>query len=518
MLTRRTRALPAALLGAAVLAEGSTGDALVLARITRHGYILTEPSDAVFYGGIIPVNNTRATLSFVAEVTTLLRDLPGFHEGRYLAAMQLPNARSPLAFYLPMRNDVRGIGQRSSIDGRSELFDINRLAGTAFPLDGFVYLNTMYFYTDPRAVAFGRYLICTQEFGHRHGMRAELPPFPGDLPGPDAGASDGGAADSAMTDGAMTDGAMTDGAMTDGPTTDAPMSDGASPDASRGDGAVDTGPAPLPRDSLLGRGNPLPDGTVANRAHWSYFFHTGGSPMEGNNWEEMSPGVFRTLRPTFRFSELDLYLMGLIPASEVRPTFLIAEPTMVPRGISRDSPPEYYNRSVTVRGRRVDVTVQDIIRANGPRLPAYPDAPRDLDVVWVLLAQAEDVDDQLARTFDEAIESCTLGYNTSTGDRGHLLNSIPDGHDAGTVAPDTGPEFPDVPQLPPDAFMPPEDVRADATASDAAADTGPRAHLVQGGCACRASAPGSQGTPWLGLGALAWVRRRRRRGVVRSGA
>lgn len=513
MLARTPRALSAAILGAAVLTSGNTGDALVLARVTRHGYILTEPSDSVFYGGIIPVNNTRATLSFVAEVTTLLRDLPGFHEGRYLAAMQLPNARNPLAFYLPMRNDVRGIGQRSSIDGRSEIFDINRLAGTAFTLDGFVYLNTMYFYTDPRAVAFGRYLICTQEFGHRHGMRAELPPYPGELPGPPGGGggSDGGAGDASTLDVTMPDATMAD-ARVDGPTGDGALTDA----------PVDTGPAPLPRDSLLGRGNPLPDGTVANRAHWSYFFHTGGSPMEGNNWEEMSPGVFRTLRPTFRFSELDLYLMGLIPASEVRPTFLITEPQMVPRGINRDSPPEYYNRSITVRGRRVDVTVQDIIRANGPRVPAYPDAPRDLDVVWVLLAQTEDVDDQLARTFDEAIESCTLGYNTATNDRGHLLNSIPDGHDAGTIEPDAGPEFPDVPQLPPDAFMGPGDAGDAPAATDATttADSGPRAHLVQGGCACR-TVPVRPGRGALALGALALALAgggvRRRRGVLRSG-
>lgn len=67
--------------------------------------------------------------------------------------------------------------------------------------------------------------------------------------------------------------------------------------------------------------------------------------------------------------------MGLIPPSEVPDTFLIAEPQNVPRNISRDSAPEYYNRVVTVRGRRVDLSIDDIARANGPRRnPAYPSA------------------------------------------------------------------------------------------------------------------------------------------------
>jgi MYXO-CTERM domain-containing protein len=425
-------------------------DAVVVSRVTRHGYIIS--SDTELWGATIPVDNTAATVRFIRAVTEVLSLQEGFHEGQYLAAMQIPVSNSPLAFYLPIRNDVRGIGQRSVIDGRSEVFDLNGTFGSSFPLDGFVYLNSFRYYTDPRAVEFGRYLICTQEFGHRF---------------------------SANFRAAAT-------------TTDAGVADG--------------GVAPLAADAYLGRGNQLPTGMVVNRSHWSYFFNSGGSPMEGNRWTETSPGVFRASMPTFRFSPIDLYAMGLIPAAEVTPTFLIADPQGAPGSITRDSPPEYSGRAVTVRGRRVDVTLNDLVRANGPRNPAYDEsASHDLDVVWVLLANPSQINDQLARDFDSAIESCSQGYAFATNERGHLVTTVA-GSDGGAtddaaVADAATPE---------DAAAP-EDVASDA-ASDVVSD-GPRAAATPAaGCGCHTVNAHTSGAGLVvAMGALAALGARRRR-------
>ncbi len=480
-------------------------EAVVVARVTRHGYILTDDPAEPFYGENLPVTNSREMYTFIYEVTSALTKVEGFHEGRYLATMQLPSTSQPLAFYLPIRNDVRGIGQRSSADTRAEIFDNNRALGTAFPLDGFLYLNSLRFYTDPRSINFGRYLICTQEFGHRYGPRVEVGPFP--LGPPDAGTDDGGLGPDAMTmsaDASLSpDVALLPDVSTDVTATDVPYRDGALADAS-----ADAGPRSLTRDALLGRGNDM-NGMVVNRAHWSYFFSTGGSPMEGNLWTQVNPGEFRTERPSFRFSDFDLYNMGLVPPSAVRPTFLIAEPTMLPRGITRDSSPEYYGRQVTIQGRRVDVSIDDIISANGRRTPAYPDTPRDLDVVWVLWVQPSQVTDELAAEFDQAIDSCALGYDTASGNLSRLVATTPfvEPPDAGT--PDAGT---------PDAGFP--DVRTtDAGATPDAGDVvivdevvAPGAPHASGGCACSAATPpgGTSAIPLLGLGmALALVRRRR---------
>ncbi len=501
-------------------------EAIVVARVTRHGYILTDdPADPV-YGENLPVTNTREMYTFIYEATTALSEVEGFHEGRYLATMQLPSTQQPLAFYLPIRNDVRGIGQRSSSDARAEIFDNNRALGSAFPLDGFLYLNSLRFYTDPRSINFGRYLICTQEFGHRYGPRVEVNPFP--LGAPDAGTgNDGGLDTDAMTPGvdASLPLDVADVPSADVPSADVLSADVTASDGSARDGAVADGaalpPGPLTRDALLGRGNDV-NGMTVNRAHWSYFFNTGGSPMEGNLWTEVSPGEFRTERPSFRFSDFDLYNMGLVPPSAVRPTFLIAEPTLVPRNVTRDSAPEYSGRQVTLRGRRVDVSIDDIIAANGRRTPAYPDTPRDLDVVWVLWVQPDQVDDDLAAEFDQAIESCALGYDTASGNLSRLVATTPfvEPPDSGVV-PDAGPPDVGTPDVgTPDAGTPDA---GDVVIVDEVVT--PIAPHAQGGCACTTAAPtsGPSAVPLAALGlALGLVRRRRRasraRVVVPSGA
>ncbi|MDP3215444.1 MAG: hypothetical protein Q8S73_15150, partial [Deltaproteobacteria bacterium] len=472
----------AALSATALSLVSSAAEAIVVARVTRHGYILTDDPAEPIYGENLPVTNTREMYTFIYEATNALNDLEGFHQGRYLATMQLPSTQQPLAFYLPIRNDVRGIGQRSSTDTRAEVFDINRSLSTAFPLDGFLYLNSLRFYTDPRSINFGRYLICTQEFGHRYGPRLEITPYP--LGAPDAGA-DASAPDDAMTmsvDASLADDAP---ALADAPVVadDAPaLADASALADARSDGAVDAPPpGPLSRDTLLGRGNEI-NGMTVNRAHWSYFFNTGGSPMEGNFWTEIAPGEFRTERPSFRFSDFDLYNMGLVPASAVRPTFLIAEPTMLPRGVDRDSSPEYSGRTVTVRGRRVGVSIDDVIAANGRRVPAYPDTPRDLDVVWVLWVQPDQVDDDLAAEFDQAIESCALGYDTASGNLSRLVATTPyvPPPDAG-VTPDAGPA-PDAGAITDTGFVTDAGDPPDVPVVDDAAD--PVAPRAAGGCAC----------------------------------
>ncbi|MBK6530828.1 MAG: hypothetical protein IPF99_14815 [Deltaproteobacteria bacterium] len=431
---RPRRLLATAALSATALSLASAAsEAIVVARVTRHGYILTDDPAEPLYGENLPVTNTREMYTFIYEVTNALNEVEGFHQGRYLATMQLPSTQQPLAFYLPIRNDVRGIGQRSSTDARAEVFDNNRALSTAFPLDGFLYLNSLRFYTDPRSINFGRYLICTQEFGHRYGPRLEITPFPQGAP--DAGTSNDGGPRRRHVPERRREPPGRRGHLGRAPhprrrrhhrraaVTDAGLSDAATQDGATADGAV-APMAPLTRDALLGRGNEI-NGMTVNRAHWSYFFNTGGSPMEGNLWTEISPGEFRTERPSFRFSDFDLYNMGLVPACAVRPTFLIAEPTMLPRGVDRDSSPEYSGRTVTVRGRRVGVSIDDVIAANGRRVPAYPDTPRDLDVVWVLWVQPDQVDDDLAAEFDQAIESCALGYDTASGNLSRLVATTP---------------------------------------------------------------------------------------------
>lgn len=119
-----------------------------------------------------------------------------------------------------------------------------------------------------------------------------------------------------------------------------------------------------------------PDGELSNGmlgrnlAHWSFFSHSGGSPVEGSNLIETSDNTFKS-SPTERpFSDLDLYILGYLPAAAVQPFFFVDQINGDTGSHDVASPPEI---GPSFLGRRRDITIEDIIGANGPRIPA-PDA------------------------------------------------------------------------------------------------------------------------------------------------
>jgi hypothetical protein len=457
-------------------------DALVVARVTRHGYIMVdEPNANNVYEGHATVDGNEAMFGVISDITTAI-DNAGAPHARFIAMMQTTYEPMQFAFYFGLINDARGIGAVNPLGDGREVYDINNMVGTTYPVTGFVFLNIVSLYSDPMSAAFGRYLICTQEFGHHYLAVVRVPSLPGSLQ--DAGSNDAGDSDAGDDDG--------------------------------GGGDVDAGDdvlppiAPQEPQVLLGR----------QRAHWSYFVNSGGSPMEGNLWEEIQPGVFRTGTPSFRFSPLDLYVMGLMPPSSVPPFWVIVDPDVLDQRdlngevIFRESPPEYEGRTVSIRGRRLTYTIDDVIRANGPRVPSNDtldaggsDADGeggarvipDLDVTWALLTTPDQVTDQLADQFDQAIESCTMGYDGASDNRSRLIAVVPqDAGDGGADAAADGAAHdagfqPDVPA---DAFTPPD---LNAT----------------GGCGACSALPARSGTGLLGaagvLAAIAFRRRRPRR-------
>ena len=105
-------------------------------------------------------------------------------------------------------------------------------------------------------------------------------------------------------------------------------------------------------------------------AHWSFFFDSDASVMEGNDIEDQGGGQFKTVDAVKRYSRLDQYLMGLIPPSSV-PTFFYVE-SPVSTKVSTDGP----SIGVSFTGTRRDVLIDDVIAVNGPRIPASTDTSK----------------------------------------------------------------------------------------------------------------------------------------------
>lgn len=75
------------------------------------------------------------------------------------------------------------------------------------------------------------------------------------------------------------------------------------------------------------------DALIGFTFHWTFWLDSGGSPAGGNRWSDNGDGTFTTLplSPSdVRFSDLDLYLMGLLDASDVEPFSVIDSPEVPP--------------------------------------------------------------------------------------------------------------------------------------------------------------------------------------------
>ena len=87
--------------------------------------------------------------------------------------------------------------------------------------------------------------------------------------------------------------------------------------------------------------------------------------MGGGVWQDNFNGSYTQLRdfffvPATGYSYLDLYLMGLISAAEVPDFFVLQNLTQV----GKDA-----NGHAIFKAERTKVTIQDVIAAEGPRLP-----------------------------------------------------------------------------------------------------------------------------------------------------
>ncbi len=117
--------------------------------------------------------------------------------------------------------------------------------------------------------------------------------------------------------------------------------------------------------AILGRDN----------AHWSFFYNSFGSVMEGNEIIDRGAdrGVdrFITTKATYTFSPLDQYIMGLRGKEEVPPSFLVENPVGTSQGAA--SNPAI---NIVFGGTRKDIGVDRIVEANGPRIPSVTRAPK----------------------------------------------------------------------------------------------------------------------------------------------
>jgi len=146
--------------------------------------------------------------------------------------------------------------------------------------------------------------------------------------------------------------------------------------------SIDEGAGPV---RVLDPADSHPAGWVHTPAERPVYKVADYSVMGGSYWTDNGDGTFRS--PTVvkgwgnGFSSHELYIMGLVPPENTDDWWYIANS-------NPPLPDRYWAPSDTlVSGVRVPVTVDQIIAAEGPRVPAYPDARQDFLAPMVLVVR-----------------------------------------------------------------------------------------------------------------------------------
>ncbi len=117
-------------------------------------------------------------------------------------------------------------------------------------------------------------------------------------------------------------------------------------------------------------------------AELHYSHHAGTlSVMYGNAITPLGGDMFKLEGGARKYGPLDQYLMGLRGPEETPPLLVIDDGSQ--RGLV--GTPLSAGQTQVVSGRRVDIPVGDVIRAIGPRSPAYPNTQRCFRFAFVVV-------------------------------------------------------------------------------------------------------------------------------------
>ena len=119
------------------------------------------------------------------------------------------------------------------------------------------------------------------------------------------------------------------------------------------------------------------------RVAFPYRRPTEASIMGGGVWQDNFDGTYTQLDddyyvPATGWSYLDLCLMGLISAAEVPDFFILRN--LVPAGKDANGHPMF-------KADRTKVTIQDVVAAEGPRLPGVDKSQREFNTGFVIIVQ-----------------------------------------------------------------------------------------------------------------------------------
>jgi len=222
--------------------------------------------------------------------------------------------------------------------------------------------------------------------------------------------------------------------------------------------------------------------------HWNYYADS-HSVMYGNCVTDLGGGSFELAGCPRGYNTLELYAFGLVGPDAVEPVWFvdIGEPHGEP------SLPLAIGQTAAVSGTKVEVTLDDVMRVHGARVPTVDTSQKLFRVAFVLVSEAgvEAPPDLIAKvdTYRGRFEAW---FSSATGGTGSLDTRLRiDAAEEGAPEDLVEEDVPEAGEEPSDETA---DVQVeeesipegqDAAADDAAEPDGPGEDGDGGGCGCR---------------------------------
>lgn len=178
-----------------------------------------------------------------------------------------------------------------------------------------------------------------------------------------------------------------------------------------------------------------------DQSHWAGWVDTDASVMDGVDWEARDDGSFLAVDDMFRFSTLDLYTMGALPVGAAKPFFYIDGARFIPNQfVGAQAVPaelttylpsiEYLSErgvDLEVTGTRKDLTIQDIVNAEGNRCPDPDHTQKQFKQAIVLVTRPGQTAAQVASdvaALEQAREVWEGWWRENTGRRLSLCTDL----------------------------------------------------------------------------------------------
>ena len=177
-------------------------------------------------------------------------------------------------------------------------------------------------------------------------------------------------------------------------------------------------------------GQRVPLNDDACRCHWRWELHVPvafpwqqsnqSSTMGGGYWEDNLDGTYTRVHngyfvPASGFSYLDLYLMGLFGANEVPDTWLLQDPKLL----------KVHEGFSVYSGQKEVISIDQVIAALGPRIPAASDSQTTFNVGFIYLVEPGRSPTSLPLQRHAAMRDKFVEYWTHvTGDRSQITTDV----------------------------------------------------------------------------------------------